>query len=155
MIAPVDHLPRGGQQQRREREQQHHGLRVRGGAAEGLLLAIPPAHHHRGAEDEEDVADDRSDYRGLDDFLQPLEQREERDDQLGRVPERHVQQAPDPRARSRRQVLRGLAHERRRRDDPQRGGAEDEHRRGVRQLERYGDRDEDPEEVDRPHGLGT
>ena len=64
-------------------------------SAERLLVALRAADEHRRAQHEQDVADDRADERGLDDLLEAFEQREERDDQLGRVAERHVQQAAD------------------------------------------------------------
>ena len=64
-----------------------------------LALAPPAADQHRGAHDQQQVAEDRADDRGLDDLLQALLEREQRDDQLRRVAERDVQQAADARAR--------------------------------------------------------
>ena len=56
---------------------------------------------------------------------------EEGDDQLRRVAEGDVEQAADPRARARRQLLGGAAHQRRRGNDAQRRRRED-HRRPRR-----------------------
>ena len=60
----------------------------------------PPADQHRGAHHQQDVPEDRSDQRGLDDLVQALAEREEGDDQLGRVAEGDVEQAADDVARS-------------------------------------------------------
>ena len=92
-------------QQRRGREEEHQRLHAGGGRVEALPLAADAADQHRGAHDEQDVADDRADDRGLHDLVQPLAEREQRDDQLGRVAEGDVQQPADARARARRQLL--------------------------------------------------
>jgi hypothetical protein len=62
-------------------------------------------------------------------------EREERDDQLGRVAERDVQEPADPRPCPFGQLLRRGAHEGGGRNDSERSGREDEHGRRVRQLE--------------------
>jgi hypothetical protein len=142
--AAVDQLERRRQDQSGECEQQHRGLRVRRGAVEGLLVARPAAHEHRSAEHEQHVADDRTDDRCLHHLMQALLEREEGDDQLGCVPECHVQEAADARPGALGELLGRCAHERRRGDDADRGCREDEDRRRVRELERDGGGDEEP-----------
>ena len=92
-----------------------------------VCLSRPQApHEHRRPQHEQDVADDRSDDRRLDDLLEPLQEREERDHQLGEVPERHVQEAADAGSRAGGQLLGGLSHHRRRGHDPERRREEDQ-----------------------------
>ena len=133
-------------------EQQHQRLHVGGGAVERLALALEAADEHRGAHDEQDVAEDRADQRRLDDLLQALAQREEGDDQLGRVAERDVEEAADARARSARPAPRSRG------PSARRSGSRRAPRRrrssvalGVRELEHDRDRDERDEQV-RPAG---
>ena len=123
--AAVHELEDRRHEERDDGEQQHRRLRLGARRAERLLLPVEPAHEHREAHDEQDVAEDRTDQRRLHDLLQALAQREEGDDELGEVAERHVQQATDPRARARGQLLGRPAHERGRRDHAERRGAED------------------------------
>ena len=80
----------------------------------------PPIEHAR-PEHEQQVADDRAGQRRLDDLDQPGLQREERDDQLGDVAERRVEDAADLRAGQRAESLGREA------DDP--GQTEDRDRR--------------------------
>src|SRR6185369_8119827 len=70
---------------------------------------LQSAHQGGYARDEEGVADDRAGDRGLDELYEPAPQREDRDDQLGGVAEGRRQQAAEPRARVRREVLGRLA----------------------------------------------
>ena len=86
----------------------------------------PPA-NEREPEHEQQVADDRAGQRAADDLGQPFVDRDQGDDQLGRVAERGVEEAADARARVLRRVLGGLADQPRERD--QRSGREDEERR--------------------------
>ena len=132
--AAVDELEDRRQDERRAGEQEHQHLDVGGGAVEELALALGAADEHRRAHDEQDVAEDRADDRGLDDLLQALAQREERDDELGEVAERDVQEAADARAGAVRELLGRAAHERGGRDDAERRGAEDQARLGVRRA---------------------
>ena len=150
--AAVDQLEDRREDQSGEGQHQHRGLGVGGGAAEGLLVARQPSDHHRGPHHEQDVADDRAHDRRLDDLLKALVQGEEGDDQLGRVAEGHVQEAADARSRLGGDRLGRLAHHGRAGDHAERGGAEDEHRVRVGELQRYRRRDEDAEVVDGPHG---
>ena len=80
--------------------------------------------------------------RGLDDLVQPGVEREQGDDELGRVAEGDVQQAADARPRARRELLGGAAHQRGGRDDAAGRGEEDRDRRRADELEDDRDRDE-------------
>ena len=133
--ASVDELVDGGHDQRGGRQQQHRGLRRGGGAIEVLAVALEAAEEHRGPEHEQDVAHDRADDRGLDHLVQAGAEREEGDDELGRVAEGDVEQAADPGPGAHGELLGGAAHERGGRDDPQRRGEEGHHRAGVDELE--------------------
>ena len=73
--------------------------------AERLGPVPQPADQHARAEDEQQVADDRAGERRLDDLDQPGLQGEERDDQLGDVAERRVEDAADLRAGQRAEPL--------------------------------------------------
>ena len=143
----LDDLEDRRHDQRGRREDQHRRLRRCGSAVEGLLIAAQAADEHRGAQHEQHVAQDRAHDRRLDHLLQPGQEREEGDQQLGQVAERHVEQAPDAGAQAIRQLLGGPAHEGRRRDDADRRGGEDQRRAGVHQLQDHGDGDERNEGV--------
>ena len=71
----------------------------------------------RCAEHEQEVPDDASRERAANDLGQPFVHGDQRDDELGRVSERRVQEAADPRARVLGRVLRRLADEPRERDE--------------------------------------
>ena len=86
-----------------------------------------PADQHARAEHEQQVADDRAGQRRLHDLDQAGLQREERDDQLGDVAERGVEDPADLRAGQRPEPLGGQP------DDP--GEPED---RGRRHDEDHG-----------------
>jgi hypothetical protein len=70
---------------------------------------MQPAHERGEAEDQEQVADDRSGQRRLDQIDQAFAQREDADDQLGRIAERGVQQAADAAAEPLRERFGGSA----------------------------------------------
>src|SRR5438309_11069150 len=82
-----------------------------------LRTGLQPDRYDAEPEDEQKFADDRAGQGRLDDFGQPGLEREERDDQLGDIAERRVQDAAELRACDRSKPLRGEA------DDP--GQAED------------------------------
>ena len=76
---------------------------VRTGAAPNALDAVPPAaEEERQPEDEQAVGQDRPDQRGLDDDDQAGLEREDRDEQLGQVAQRRLEDAglarPEPMA---------------------------------------------------------
>ena len=83
----------------------------------------PPA-NEREPEHEQQVADDRAGQRAADDVGQPFVDRDQGDDQLGRVAERGVEEAADARPRVLRRVLGCLADQPGERD--QRSGGEGE-----------------------------
>jgi hypothetical protein len=67
--------------------------------AECLGPMPQPADQHARPEHEQQVPDDRAGQRRLDDLDQAFAQREERDDQLGDIAERGIEDAADLRAR--------------------------------------------------------
>ena len=85
------------------------------------------AEEQREAEHEQQVADHRAGQRAADDLGQSLVDRDQRDDQLGRVAEGGVQEAADARAGVLGRVLGRLA------DQP---GQRDQRERGEGELER-------------------
>ena len=89
---------------------------------------LDAADEHRRSHHQQDVAEDRAGDRRLHDLVEPLLEREERDDQLRRVAEGHVHDPADPGARLVRDLLGGAAHGRGGGDDAQRGGEEDQGR---------------------------
>ena len=94
----------------------------------------------REAEHEQQVADDGAGQRSADDLGQALVDRDQGDDQLGRVAERGVEEAADSGAGVLGGVLRGLADQPGERD--QRGGGENEER-GVTEIGEVVERDDD------------
>ena len=106
--------------------------RVRAGdlRAERLGPVAQAAEQDARAEDEQQVADDRAGDRRLDDLDQAGLEREERDDQLGDVAERRVEDAADLRPGERPEALGRQA------DDP--GQPEDRRRRRRRRERRVG-----------------
>ena len=85
-----------GIDERRGGQQQHRRLALAAVRLKRLPLASQPADEHRRAQHQQDVADDRADDRRLHDLLKALEQREERDHQLGEVPEGTFSRPPIP-----------------------------------------------------------
>ncbi len=101
-------------------EQQHGRSQPSGGAIEALNREAQPADERRCAEDEQDVADDRTGERRLDQVRESLAERHHTDDELGGVPERRVQQAADAAAEVLREDFSRVADERRKRQDRER-----------------------------------
>ena len=95
-------------------------------ARPALDLATPSG-DEREAEHEQQVADDGTGQRAAHDLRQPLVDGDQRDDQLGRVPERRVEEAADPGAGVLGRVLGCLSDQPGERDQSRRG--EDEQRR--------------------------
>ena len=114
-------------------QQRDRGQRELGGAracARRIELLNPVLHapgDHRGAEDQQRVPDDRSRERRLHDLGESLAQRDDRDHDLGHVPERRVQEPPDPFPGARGEVLGRLPHPARDRDDRDPGEEEEPH----------------------------
>ena len=93
-------------------------------------LAVEPAgaaEDEREAQHEQEVSDHAARQRAADDLRQALVDGDQRDDQLGRVPEGRVEEAADARAGVVRRVLGRLADQPRQRDE--RGGRKYEERR--------------------------
>ena len=103
---------------------------------EARVAVEPPATsgHERGAEDEQEVPDHASRERAADDLGQPLVHRDQRDDELGRVAERRVEEASDSRAGVLRGVFGGLADQPRERDQRKRGENELERLRRMDEV---------------------
>jgi len=79
--------------ERDDRENERDACRKDTRLAEGLLLALPAADEYRHAADEEEVRNDRTGERGLDDADEPGVQGKKRDDELRGVAEGGVQEA--------------------------------------------------------------
>ena len=119
---------------RREREdrRREHAQRrdhPRAQRVESLRPVSDAADEKREAEHEHAVRDDRADERRLHDADQAVAQREQRDEQLGQVPERRLDDAGDRRAEPAAELLRCAADEAREHRDRQRG--DEERRTGV------------------------
>ena len=97
----------------------------------------------REAEDEQEVADHAPRERAPDDLGQALGDREEGDDQLGRVAEARVEEAADPGPGVMGCVLGRLADEPRERDEGRGGEDEDEDLAAARTMDGERDRRDD------------
>ncbi len=123
-------LVAGGQGEDGRHEQADQRQDEQGGIGPGDLLAerlgavAQAADQDARAHDQQQVADDRPGQRGLDDLDETGLQGEERDDQLGDVPERGIEDAADLRAGQGAQPLRRQAHDPRKAED--RGGRQHE-----------------------------
>ena len=105
--------------------QDHQGrAHARGRPVERWIEDSEPARQQARPQDQQEVADDAARQRRLDHVVEPLEQREQGDDQLGGVAEGGVQKAPDARPEPVRERLGRLADQPGQRDDGQRRQAE-------------------------------
>jgi hypothetical protein len=102
---------------------------------------------------EERVGEDRADERRLHELRQPLPQGEHRDDELGGVAERRVEQPAESRSQPRRDVLRPLADADRERDERERRAGEHGPRGTVGALDPERGRDAGEEDRE-PAGHG-
>ena len=116
------------------------------GSSSSDRVAPAAAGHERRAEHEQEVRDDASRQRAADDLGEPLVDGDERDDQLGRVAERRVEEAADPRARVLRGVLGRLPDQPRERDERERREEELER---LRRVDEVVERDRDRRERER------
>ena len=98
---------------------------------------MPPTSNDA-AEHEQQVADDRSGDRGVDDRDLAVEDQEGGDDDLADVADRRVHDPADPRAGRDAQLLRGVAQEEGERQDRDRGDPERERRLGVEDAQSEG-----------------
>ena len=135
---------------------QHEQRRVRPGdlLAERLGPVAKAADEDACPHDEQQVADDRARQRGLDDVDESGLQGEERDDQLGDVAERRVEDAADLRAGDRPQPFRRETHDPGKTED-RRGRQHEEERRVGMEAEveddgqdAHGDRREQNDSAD-------
>jgi len=157
-----DEVPVGiavpGRHRRDEEEQHRDGDRAeREEARETVELVAWPC-NEREAEHEQEVPHHRAGERAAHDLGQALVHRDERDDQLGSVPERRVEKAADPRARALGGVLGRFADEPRQGDE--RKGREHELDRlveveGVMDDDRERPEQQAGEEGAADHGGGT
>jgi hypothetical protein len=140
-IVLVPARDRGDQEQQRRAadERQRHERRL------PVELAAA-AEEEREPEDEQQVADHAAGQRAAHDLELRRRHREQRDDQLRRVPEGRVEEAADAGAGVVRGMLRRLADQPRERD--QRRGGEDEVR-GLADAERVVDEDRERRERQR------
>jgi hypothetical protein len=132
-------------------QQQHQRRHVRGRAVEELPIAADAADEHRRAHDEQDVAQDRADERRLDDLLEPLVEREERDDQLRPLPNVTFKKPPMPGPDRAASSSGRTPHQRGGRDHAGGRRHEDRRRARVHELKRDRHRDERDQQV-RPAG---
>ncbi len=117
---------------------------------EEARVAIEPSAttgHERGAEDEQEVPDHASRERAADDLRETVVHRDQRDDELGRVAERRVEEAADPRPGVLGGVLRRLADQPRERDERERREHELER---LRRMHEVVQRDRERRERERP-----
>ena len=117
-------------------------------AIDGLIAA---AEEQREAEDEQEVPDDAPCQGPAHDFGQPLVDREQRDDQLRRIPEGGVQEAADAGPCVVGGVLGRLADQPREWDE--RGRGEDEQRNVAEVENEIGDEDDRRERERGPEDL--
>ena len=104
---------------------------------EKARIAIEPSAatgHERGAEDEQEVPDHASREGAADDLREAIVHGDERDDELGRVAERRVEEAADPGPGVLGGVLRRLSDQPRERDEGERGEHELERLRRVHEV---------------------
>ena len=90
---------------------EHRDLRAGGLSGKQLGFVAQAAREHAETEDQESVPDDRSRQRRLHDLREPPAEGEDRDDQLGRVPEGRVQKSTDPGTGKFAQLFRGEPEE--------------------------------------------
>jgi hypothetical protein len=102
-----------------------------------------PAEEKREAEDKQKVAGNRAHKRCSDDLGQAAGDGDDRNDQLRRVAEGRVQEAADPRAGVKREVVRGLTDQPRERE--KRCAGEHEQRQLAGSIEPIQNDDERPE----------
>lgn len=97
---------------------------------------------------QEQVADDAAGNRGLHQFHMPLVERDDRDDELGRVAEGGIEEAAECRTRPIGEFLGAEPDDSGQRDERDRRGKEDPRRAGQRHAEHPGDRREGDEEIE-------
>ena len=120
---PLDQAVVAAEREQRRHQQagdrQHERGRVHRGRAGVvlLLLVLQPAEEEGEAQHEQQVPQDRAGQRCLHDLDLAFEEQEDRDDQLGDVAERGVDQSAEARTDVQRQLLGGAADQSRERQD--------------------------------------
>jgi hypothetical protein len=89
---------------------------------------LEPADHERGTQYQQEVCQHRTDQRGLHHGEQPRAQREERDEQLGKVAQRALQHAGGAGAEAVAQLFHAAPDQRSEQRHGDGGAAEREHR---------------------------
>ena len=120
-------------EQRDRRQEEQPRLEPRADPVVLLHVMLQPAEQERRAQHEQRVGDDRAGERRLDQHVLAGAQRRERDDELGQVAERRVEQAADRVAGLRRDRLGRVAEQRRERHD---GQHREHEQQGVRSVAR-------------------
>ena len=126
-----------GKHEGHDRQREHAGAHPGTRAVELELRPGGAAGDEGEPEDEQQVAEDAAGDRRLHQLDQPRAERHDRDDELGRVAERRVEQAPDGRTGAVGQVLGRLAHVARERQHPQARGEEHPHRGRVHDVAQH------------------
>ena len=108
-------------QQRDRRQKQQAGLQAGVVAVVFLYMMLEAAEQKRHTQHEQSVGDDRAGDRGFHQHVLTGPQRRQRDDQLGQISKRGVEQAADRVACFRRDGFRGVAEQRGQRHDGQNG----------------------------------
>ena len=140
-----------GDEEREDRNDDQAELRQQRTQVEAL--AGVAAGNHRKTEHEQDVRDDTAGDRAAHDVGQPVGDREQRNDQLGRVAKARVQEPADPRAGVLARVVGGFADQPGERDECERGKDEEGHVAEVEDVARNererGEHQRPPEELPR------
>jgi len=110
---------------RDQKEQYGEADEAQGDQARPAVEIPAAAEGEREAQDEEEVADDATGERAAHDLGQPVVHGEERDDELGRIAERRIEEASDPGARVVGRVLGRLPDQPGEWDEGQRGEHEE------------------------------
>ena len=132
------------------RKREHRRLGTRSGRIEVLLGTAQSSGQHGGAEHQQDISDDGAGDRRLHHVVQPGTQRGERNDELGGIAERRVQEPANAFAHALRELLRGPAHPAGKRQNGEAGGRENEQiPLGSEEFQADRDRDKEQKPVHR------
>ena len=110
-VGRAGHRGQGRHGERGDREHEEHGHRADGRGVEPLRPVAQAAEEEGQPEHEQGVGEDRADERGLDDDDEAGLEAEDRDEQLGQVAERRLEDARRARAEPVAELVRALADE--------------------------------------------
>src|SRR6266511_5088151 len=119
LVRPGAQHEQGRHEQAGDRQDEGCGVHAGGMRAVSLLGMAEPADEQRQPQDQEEVPDDRADEGGLHHVQLALQDQEDRDDELGHVAERGVEQPAGLRPGVRRELLGGPPDESGQREDGQ------------------------------------